>query len=202
MLEHYSGRLNAVEINGTFYRSAQPSVLSGWAEATPAGFQFCFKGNRGITYSAAAFDKAGLARDFAARVGVLGERCGPVLVQFPPTSKQDHGLLDSVLEALAVPAALEFRDESWFSPEVFRVLERRGAALVVTDQDKWPRAPELDGPLGYYRLRRDYEDAELEPWAALIGDSLRRRDDVYVFFKHETEGPARALRVLEVASGG
>jgi uncharacterized protein YecE (DUF72 family) len=35
MLEYYSSRLAAVEINNTFYRMPSESVLAAWAEQTP-----------------------------------------------------------------------------------------------------------------------------------------------------------------------
>jgi uncharacterized protein YecE (DUF72 family) len=196
MLEHYAGRLNAVELNGSFYRTPPPATLEGWAARTPPGFRFCLKGHRGLTYSAAAFDKVGLARELGRKIGALGERAGPMLVQFPPTRALDPGLLDAILEALAVPAAVEFRDPGWFDPAVFAVLARRGAALVVTDQEKWPLAPEMEGPVAYFRLRRDYDEAGLEAWARRIQEQARRRQAVYVFFKHEPEAPERALAVM------
>ena len=39
-LEHYSRRLNAVEINYTFRRLAALSTLTAWVEATQPGFLF------------------------------------------------------------------------------------------------------------------------------------------------------------------
>jgi uncharacterized protein YecE (DUF72 family) len=201
MLAYYSERLGAVEINGSFYRTPPESTLAGWAATALPGFRFCLKAHRGITYSASAFDKTGLASDFARRIAPLGERIGPVLLQFPPSAACDADLLDRVLGALGLPAAVEFRNEGWFDSAVFDVLRRRGAALVVTDQEKWPRAPELEGPLAYYRLRRDYTDSDLEAWLVGLRAALARRDEVYVFFRHDVEAPARALHVVESLAG-
>jgi uncharacterized protein YecE (DUF72 family) len=201
MLSHYAGWLNAVEINGSFYRTPPESTMAGWAGSTPDSFRYCLKAHRGITYSGPAFDKAGLAADFARRLAPLRDRLGPVLLQFPPTARFDAGILDSVLGALGLTAAVEFRNEAWFVPEAFEVLRRRGAALVVTDQEKWPRAPELDGPVAYYRLRRDYSESDLEAWLVQLRASLARRDEVYVFFRHEPAAPARALRLLGALAG-
>lgn len=193
MLAHYASRLNGVELNGTFYRSPAEAALRTWAEA-PAGFRFCLKGHRALTYSAAAFDKLTVARDFTRRVEVLGERLGPLLLQFPPVRKKDLALLDSLLEALGRPVAAEFRDESWFDDEVAALLRSRGAAMVVTDDESWPQAPVGDYAFAYYRLRRSYSDAALAAWAARVP----RDRDAYVFFKHTVEGPlwAEALAGL------
>jgi uncharacterized protein YecE (DUF72 family) len=198
MLAYYAERLNGVELNGSFYRTPPPETLAKWAAQVPADFHFCLKAHRGLTYSAAAFDKEGLAREVAPRLGDLGPRLGPVLVQFPPTRSRDPGLLDRLLAALELSAAVESRHESWFADDVYRVLQAHGAALVVTDQEKWPRAPrvELSG-LAYYRLRRDYDQAALERWRRELRAEAASREEVHVYFRHEPEAPQRAAYILE-----
>jgi len=197
MLEFYAERLNGVELNGSFYRTPPAATLSGWLDRTPPSFRFCLKAHRGLTYSADAFDRVGLARNIAPNLSGLGERLGPLLLQFPPARKRDPGLLDALLEALGLRAAAEFRDESWFAPDVYGVLERRGAALVVTDEEKWPRAPvKRLARFAYYRLRRDYTPAELDDWGRRLEGELRHHDELHAYFKHEPEAPARAGRLL------
>src|SRR5437763_6634492 len=141
MLGYYAQRLSGVELNGSFYRTPPESTLLNWAAQTPSSFRFCMKANRGLTYSAETFDRVGLARIFTERIAILGDRLGPVLLQFPPTRQKNVALLDALLEALGRPAAVEFRDESWFDDETYGSIRRHGGALVVTDEAKWPRAP-------------------------------------------------------------
>ena len=112
MLGYYAQRLSGVELNGSFYRTPPESTLLNWAAQTPAGFRFCMKANRGLTYSAEGFDRVGLAGIFSRRIAALGERLGPVLLQFPPARQKNLALLDSLLTALARPAAAEFRHVS------------------------------------------------------------------------------------------
>jgi uncharacterized protein YecE (DUF72 family) len=200
MLGYYAERLNAVEINGSFYRTTPASTLDSWAAATPSGFKFCFKANRGVTYSAAAFDKVGLATALGDHLRRLGDRLGPVLVQFPPTRQLDPGLLESILSALGLRAAVEFRHASWFEPAVYGLLREHGAALVVTDEEKWPAAPIIEAPAAYFRLRRDYTEEELGAWLSTIGRVASTSEEVYVFFKHEPEAPGRALKTLAAES--
>ena len=52
MLSYYAERLDAVEINNTFYRLPKASVLEGWAAQTPPGFRFAIKASRRITHFA------------------------------------------------------------------------------------------------------------------------------------------------------
>ena len=203
MLGFYGERLNGVELNGSFYRTPPESTLLNWAVQTPPGFRFCMKANRGLTYSAEAFDKVGLARIFTERIAILGERLGPVLLQFPPTRQRNVGLLDALLGALGRPAAAEFRHESWFDDETYRVIRQHGGALVVTDEAKWPRAPFVEvGPVAYFRLRRGYTNAALRPWIEDIKAAVATHDEVHVYFKHDSGSPALARRLLGQAGQG
>ena len=45
-------------------------------------------------------------------------------------------------------------------------------------------------PLGaYLRLRReDYTSAQIQRWAAFVGEQVSRWSDAFVYFKHEEEG--------------
>lgn len=197
-LGEYAKRLNAVEINNTFQRLPRDEALAKWIADTPAGFRLCLKAQRALTYSGVAFPKEEVARQFGARIEPLGERAGPVLLQFPPTQKRNPGLLEGLLGSLGRPAAVEFRDPGWLDAEVYSVVTRHGGAVVVTDQEDWPLA-EAAGEFGYFRLRREYSDAELERWIRRLAEEAARRD-VYAFFRHSPLAPGRALRLLDAAS--
>ena len=200
MLSYYAERLNGVELNGSFYRTPPETTLVKWASETPPGFRFCMKANRGLTYSAEGFDRVGLARIFSARIAVLGERLGPVLLQFPPARQKNVALLDSLLTALGRKAACEFRHASWFDQDTYEVIREHGGALVVTDEEKWPRAPLVDlSSVAYFRLRRGYAAAALRAWTAELKSALASHEEVHVYFRHEPESPALARRLLRLA---
>ncbi|SRR5712692_255966 len=203
MLSYYAQRLNGVELNGSFYRTPPETTLARWAAETPGSFRFCMKANRGLTYSAEGFDRVGLARIFSTRIAVLGERLGPVLLQFPPARQKNVALLDSLLTALNRPVAAEFRHESWFDEETYRVLRAHGSALVVTDEEKWPRAPLVDvSSVAYFRLRRGYAGASLRSWISEVRSALASHEQVHVYFRHEPGSPALARRLLRLAGKG
>jgi uncharacterized protein YecE (DUF72 family) len=198
MLAYYAERLNGVELNGSFYRTPPENALLNWAAAAPPGFRFCMKAARGLTYSAEGFDRVGLATIFSQRLAPLSDHLGPILLQFPPARKLNVGLLDSLLGALGRPAAAEFRDESWFCDETFKVIRAHGGALVVTDEEKWPRAPVMSlGPVAYFRLRRGYTSSSLRPWIAEVASAAASHDEVHVYLKHDPESPMLAQGLLE-----
>ncbi len=201
MLAYYAQRLNGVEVNGSFYNTPPESTLLKWSAETPPGFRFCMKANRGLTYSAEGFDRVGLARILSERVAPLGQRLGPIFLQFPPVRQKNATLLDSLLGALAWPTAVEFRHVSWFDDDTYRVLREHNAALIVTDEEKWPRAPRVEvGSIAYFRLRRGYTDASLRPWVDEVRSALASHDDVHVYFKHDPEAPSLAQRMLLLAA--
>ncbi|MBO0709338.1 MAG: DUF72 domain-containing protein, partial [Candidatus Dormibacteraeota bacterium] len=95
-------------------------------------------------------------------------------------------------------SAVEFRNEGWFTGAVCSVLRAHGAALVVTDQEKWPKAPRVEtGPFAYYRLRGDYDSQQLAAWRRELRSEAETRESVHVYFRHVDEGPARARFILE-----
>lgn len=201
MLRHYAERLNGVELNGSFYRTPPETTLQKWASETPPGFRFCMKANRGLTYSADSFDRVGLARIFTQRIAILGERLGAVLLQFPPVRQKNVALLDALLSALARPAAVEFRHESWFDDETYAVIRAHGGAMVVTDEAKWPRAPLVNlGSVAYFRLRRGYTARSFAPWVEAVRSAAATHNDVYVFFKHDSASPALARKLMRLAA--
>jgi len=196
MLSYYAEKLHGVELNGSFYRTPPETTMLKWRDGTPGDFRFCMKAHRGLTYSGDQFDRIGLARIITERMAPLGDRMGPMLLQFPPIRKRDVALLDGLLSALGRGVAAEFRDESWFHEETFSVLRTYQAALVVTDEEKWPRAPFVEvGPVAYFRLRRGYTSRALEPWLETLRTALDTHDEVHVYFKHDPGAPRLALRV-------
>jgi uncharacterized protein YecE (DUF72 family) len=198
-LEAYSRQLNAVEVNNTFQRLPQEAALAKWLRDTPPGFRLCLKAQRALTYSAVGFPKDIVARDFGTRMLPLGERAGPVLLQFPPTQKRNLDLLELLLANLGRRVAVEFRDPGWLDAEVYDVVERHGCAVVVTDQEDWPLA-DAAGAFRYYRLRREYSEEELRPWGERLASEAASGLEVFAFLRHSAEAPRRALQLRAFAA--
>ena len=100
-LEHLSGRMSTVELNGSFYSLQRPSSYLSWAEHTPPGFCFAVKGGRFVTHLKRLRDPATpLANFFASGVLALGDKLGPVLWQFPANLTLDLDLVTDFVAAL------------------------------------------------------------------------------------------------------
>jgi uncharacterized protein YecE (DUF72 family) len=178
-----------------------------------------------------------LANFYASGVLALGRITGPFLWQLPATYSFSPERLEAFLrllprdtgeaEALArghdqrlsqgalteaaahvrYRHAFEVRHESWFHPEMYDLLRRNGASLVVADTaGRWRLEEQLTAGFVYVRLHgsrelyaSDYTDPEIEEWAARVagwlhGSSAR---DVYVYFDNDVRAhaPRDALRL-------
>jgi uncharacterized protein YecE (DUF72 family) len=204
MLSYYAERLNAVEINNTFYRLPKTDVVRAWGDQVGEEFRFILKASRRITHFARLGETSFEPLEYMlATSATLGDRLGCILFQLPPNMKVDVERLAAFLEHVpeGTRAAFEFRHDSWNDPAVHDALRARNAALCLADAD------DADEPAfvttadwGYLRLRRaDYDDEALSRWGERVKGSGWK--DAHVFFKHEDEGagPALAARFRELA---
>jgi uncharacterized protein YecE (DUF72 family) len=200
-LEHYAGRLNAVEINYTFRRLASAATLEAWIKATPAGFVFCPKAHMRITHIQ-RLRKAEFTELFFRAIEPLriARRLGPVLFQLPPQFHADVAVLNEFLDGLpdGLACAFEFRHQSWLNAEVYEALERHGAALCLAESEKLVVPEVLTAAFVYSRLRKtDYSPEERSEIAERVRQLRAGGRDCYVFFKHE-ETPAGTLYAEEL----
>jgi uncharacterized protein YecE (DUF72 family) len=100
-LNYASRQLDTIEINGSFYSLQRPESWRNWYRDTPRGFVFSVKAPRFITHMRRLRDiEKPLANFFASGVLELREKLGPLLWQFPPSLKYDHGLFDAFFSLL------------------------------------------------------------------------------------------------------
>ena len=205
MLAFYGERLPTVEINNTFYQLPKAAVLQNWANATPSHFRFAIKASRRITHlSRLKADSVADPLAYLYKVlATLGDKRGPVLFQLPPFLKKDMPRLEDFLGLLPQghTAAFEFRNETWFSDDVYAALKSAGASLCLSErEDKAPPPLVETAPWGYVRLRLEqYSDADLEIWADRLGATGWR--EIYVYFMHEPTAPAYAATLMRHARG-
>lgn len=156
-LQRYSSRLNAAEINTSFYRPHAAATYARWAASVPAGFRFAVKIPKVITH------ERGLARAreplerFLGEIAGLASRLGPLLLQLPPKYAFDARRVGRFLELLRDrhdgPVVCEPRHATWTSSGAVRLLTKFHVARVAADP---PRVAGLETPGGwpgviYYR---------------------------------------------------
>src|SRR5918999_3198036 len=100
MLQYYGERLSTVEINATFYRMPQKSMLENWKEQVPPNFRFSLKAPQRVTHFKRLKDTEEETKYFLEMAAVLEDQLGVVLFQLPPNMKKDLLRLDSFLNQL------------------------------------------------------------------------------------------------------
>jgi uncharacterized protein YecE (DUF72 family) len=199
MLAYYSARLPTVEINNTFYRMPGVAMLENWARTAPEGFRFAIKASRRITHISRIKDSAKDSVDYLYKnLAALGDKRGPVLFQLPPNLKKDLERLKAFLAMLPADhgAALEFRNETWFSDDVYDALRSKKASLCLSEREDNAPPPLVEtAPWGYVRLRlEEYSEKDLEAWAKRL--TATGWQQVYVYFMHEPTAPAYAQKLM------
>lgn len=196
-LQYYSTRLNAVEVNYSFRQFIKESTLQNWIAETPDGFKFCVKAHQTITHIRRLKNADEPLTRFLDSIQPLAAagKLGPALFQLPPNLKCDTTLLDEFCAKLPrnFQAAFEFRHNSWFVDEVFRILSQHDAAVCFAESDELQTPIVLTAKFSYYRLRRsDYSPEARHEIAERFARGIKAGRDIFAFFKHE-ERPESAL---------
>lgn len=198
-LEHYAARFDTVEINNSFYRLPERATFAAWARRVPARFEFAVKASRFLTHMKKLKDpEEPIARLFS-RMRALGVHLGPVLYQLPPGWKVDVARFSYFLDALPRGArhAVEFRDPSWYTPAIFRLMDRRRVALCLHDMQGSATERARVGPFIYVRFHGatgkyggGYSEERLDGWAEWLRAHREAGCDVYAYFNNDVGGHA------------
>jgi uncharacterized protein YecE (DUF72 family) len=195
MLPYYAERLKAVELNNTFYRMPQKSMVESWKAQVPDDFRFSVKASQRITHFKRLKEVKDETQYMFDTISALDDRLGVVLFQLPPNMKKDIERLELFLEHLPadIPATFEFRHPTWFDDEVLNLLRSKNRALCVSDTDDLPvNHIDKTADWGYLRLRRvSYTKPNLKEWIKRI--KAQKWEHTFVFFKHEDEGTGPKL---------
>ncbi|GAB4578595.1 MAG: DUF72 domain-containing protein [Anaerolineales bacterium] len=135
-LSHYARVFNAVEMDATFYGTPRADIVQRWRDQTPDGFIFCPKTPRLITHETRLENAQGLMEEFIGIIALLGEKLGPILIQFPPEFDAAHvGEVDTFLGHLPTHAryAVEFRHRSWDTPNTAQMLRTHNICWVSAE---------------------------------------------------------------------
>lgn len=209
-LAFYASRFRASELNAPFYRTPTLEAVRRWAEGTPDEFRFAWKASRFITHWKRLGETSANSLELMeTRLAELGAKAGPILFQLPPRMSADRGRLAGFLAMLNPERryAFEFRDASWYAPDILALLAEHDASLCLSDHADAPAPWEANasfvyirghGPSGRYH--GSYTDGTLARWATRIGEWRREGRDVWCFFDNDVKSaaPADAQRLLEL----
>jgi uncharacterized protein YecE (DUF72 family) len=175
-LAYYAEHFNTVEVNNTFYGQPRAEITRGWAERTPAQFDFSVKLYQKFTHPGMFKERlrrsssvvaeapvdvveelaevnAADLDEFRRGIAPLAERgkLGALLAQFPPSFRNGARERDYVSRLLRAfreyPVAVELRHSSW-SDAVGDTLE-----LLNAFQAAWVQ---IDEPKFRFSIRQNY----------------------------------------------
>ena len=213
-LEHYAQHFSTVEVNSTFYRLAKRDAVARWVTQVPDDFVFSVKASRYLTHiKRLGGMREGVERFYEPLEPLIDAgKLGPVLWQLPPNMKRDDARLANALRELRPGRhCFEFREPSWFVPEVYELLREYGVALVIGDRPEVAsfQTHEMTTDWTFVRFhhghrgrRGNYSVSELETWKRRVA-RWRREREVFLYFNNDWEGFAiqNALWMAKAFSG-
>lgn len=202
-LTYYATRFDCVEVDATYYAVPRRDMVRGWARKVPEGFALAGKFPRSIVHAGEGPQPDGarvLVPEFVASdrdafleaMSLLGDKCGPLVLQFPYFSRAAFTEPGPFLERLAafletLPPnfryAVEIRNRAWIAAPLLDLLRTHRAALVWTDlpyvphPDRWPADLDpITADFGYARLIGDRKvtDALTRTFDAIVVDRSER----------------------------
>ena len=197
--DYYAARFDTVEINNSFYRLPERATFVRWGRQAPMRFEFAVKASRFLTHMKKLKDPEEPLDRLFTRMRGLGTHLGPVLYQLPPNFTCNVERLRAFLSLLPHDGrhVMEFRDPSWYSREVFDLLERRGAALCLHDMPGSATARLRVGPFVYVRFHGSgarygggYPHERMKSWAEWLREQRCAGAAVYAYFNNDIGGHA------------
>jgi uncharacterized protein YecE (DUF72 family) len=215
-LRIYSSHFRMVELNFSYYRQPEASMLGRMVETTPDGFLFTIKAHKSVTHEISEDWRRDVAT-FRGGIAPLEESkrlCG-VLMQFPYSfhyTPDNRRYLDAVCTEMGdIPLIVEFRNSEWQRKQVYAGLQRRHIATTVADYPHIAKLPKAEAvitsDLGYVRFhgrneanwwkgdnasRYDYlySDSELDEWLGKIDQMSRNSHVLVLVFNNHWRGQA------------
>ncbi len=100
--------------------------------------------------------------------------------------------------------AFEFRHQSWFNDDIYKILKKYNFAFCISHSEFWPSKEIISADYIYLRFHgpgalyaSKYSKKELEIWAKKIKKLYKGNKDVYVYFNNDV-GAAAVENAMEL----
>jgi uncharacterized protein YecE (DUF72 family) len=217
-LTYYTRQFNTVEVDNTFYRIPSKQTVTAWKEQAPSDFLFSLKFPKIITHVKMLKDCQEEARVFIERVGLLQEKLGPLLLQFPYAFGNEHApLLRDFLNTLPKEHryVVEVRNRKLLNDNLYSTLRDRNVVLAWVDSPFMPLINEVTSDFIYIRWEGDRrkvngtigkieadKTTSIKLWAERIRKFLENQTEVFGYFSKYYSGypPSDVREFLKVAA--
>jgi uncharacterized protein YecE (DUF72 family) len=218
-LRCYAMTFDTVELDSTFYGIPSRQNVDKWSETTPHGFVFASKFPRTVTHEGELASRLEEAEKYLAIMAGMGEKLGPLLMQFPPSFHPGHrNDLSELLSRIPpeMKVAVELRCREWLTEELFSALRSRSVALCLTEYPGMPKLEVRTADFVYLRFVGDHQEIaddfsfvrnnrgpELAHWSDLVEHFAGENADIYAYFNNHFSGhaPSTALEFRNLVAG-
>ncbi len=156
MIAEYSRKLATVEIDATWHRMPTKTMVDAWNSRTPAGFVFSAKVPKVITHEKYLVDCEPELDEFVSVMSRLGDKLGPLVMQFPYVAKgkdpEEYSTGNDFIGRLTkfiglLPSGfkwgIEIRNSRWVGARLLDLLRNRSVSLVFIDYYTMDPLPKL-----------------------------------------------------------
>lgn len=213
LLTEYAKNFDTVEINNTFYRIPSRDTVRKWKEEVPEDFIFSAKFPRKITHIKMLQDCREELEVFIEHMSLLGNKLGPMLMQFPSGFVPEKSeILKDFLAGLPERCrfAVEVRNKKWLGDKFYDLLRDNRVALVLIDHPWMPQMNMITADFTYIRwegdrnkikgtlgkVERDRSE-DIKNWGMKIKGFVENSVEVFGYFSKSYSGyPPGDVRVL------
>lgn len=207
-LPYLAKHFPTVEINSSFYRLPNKAAFRSWNNQAPRGFKFSIKMPRYLTQmKKLTLDNQSkpYLNDFIKNSKILNGNLGAVLIQLPPHFGCNIERLGEFIKYLKKYAAarkfkadfcIEFRHETWFSNDIYKLPRKNKIGFVIGQSSKWPQDKVFTADFSYIRFHgpkdvfaSSYTNKQMKEWAEFI-TSQKNIKKFYVYFNNDQSAKA------------
>ena len=217
-LSYYADQFDSVEVDSTFYACPSAKTVSGWYTKTPDDFIFSVKVPQTITHDRVLVDCDTEWKEFLSTMGLLRQKLGPIVFQFPCFDRRMFRDREPFLQRLVAflkelpknrKFAVELRNKDWLDGDFAYLLREFQVALVLQDRS-WMGDPltfkfdPITADFTYIRWlgnRKEIEaitekwdkvvvdrEEELNRWVDLFLKTTKRGITVYAYANNHYQG--------------
>jgi uncharacterized protein YecE (DUF72 family) len=215
-LAYYAKQFSTVEVDSTFYRIPRRQSVADWNAQTPEGFVFSLKFPQVITHVKMLENCEEETNVFLERVGLLKEKLGALLLQFPYAFGTKHvPLLRDFLQTLPKTHryAVEVRNRKLLNHDFYSVLRDNNVVLAWVDSPFMPQISEVTSDFIYVRWVGDRRrvkgtlgrievdrKVQINAWAEKLTPFLEEETEVFGYFSKYYSGysPSDAKELLDI----
>ncbi|HPA44958.1 MAG TPA: DUF72 domain-containing protein [bacterium] len=207
MLSHYCQYFDTLELNVSYYRIPSPRTMENIVKTTPEDFHVWVKAHQDMTHHRGK--NPDIFPQFLECIRPLQDqgKFQGVLLQFPFSFKgnRENSLyLKQLREQLGdLNLAVEFRHESWITPEVLEFLRSLNMTYCIPDEPDLPGLvppdPYVTSHIAYVRFHGrnkqhwwrggdrynyEYSEEELTEWLPKIDNLSKTAQIVFLLFNN------------------